>query len=311
MGGAFSEDEIAQELGFFDSSGAPSAQVMYERIQEWDLPNWLTKPDGTAEGTETTEERKASSSGDVKKLPAARQAEHLFRADLYRLTRYLDEIPDLREQLQGRLYAWYSWVGEDWEEHRRDEYTEEGWKQVCEDFGEDAAQEAFRVSILPYIHRGAGPTPWEGLALLIVLHALMNENVGRLVSALHDDPASVNLAELYKRKGKDGATQDGVVTELKRAAAKLAVSVRGGEVKSGQKSGVVPPDEIPIALAVRRLTKEGLSAEAIYHQLKESRLLDEEGRYWFHPEHEEFARKKKCTFDDVKRHQELDLSPPD
>jgi hypothetical protein len=135
--------------------------------------------------------------------------------------------------------------------------------------------------------------------------------VERLVSALHPDPASVNLAELHKIKAKDGATQNGLVTEFKSAAAKLAVTVRGGEVKTGQKSGVASPEEIQIALTVRRLTEEGLSAEEIYHRLKECRLLDEQGRYWLWPKHEEFARKERYTLDDLKRHQKLDLSPPD
>jgi hypothetical protein len=256
-------------------------------------------------------QRKASTSGEVKELPAAGQAEAHFRADFDRLTYYLDEIPNLREHLQGELYASYLWVGEDWEEHWREEYTEDDWKRVCQDFDEDPAQEAFRIPISSYIHHGAGPTPWKGLTLLIVLHALMNEKVDRLVSALHPDPASVNLAELHKVKKKDGAKQDGVVTELKRAAAKLAVTVRGGEVKSGVKYGVVPPDEVRIALPVGGLTKEGLSTEEIIHQLKEWRLLDEQGRYWNWPEHEEYVRKEKYTIDDLKRHQKLDLSPPD
>jgi hypothetical protein len=141
--------------------------------------------------------------------------------------------------------------------------------------------------------------------------------IDRLVTALHPDPASVNLAELHKIKGKDGvkgkdgATQNGLVTEFKRAAAKLAVTVRGGEVKPGQKPGVAHGEEILIALMIGGLTKEGLSVEEIHHRLKECRLLDEQGRYWVWPEHEEFARKKQYTIDDLKRHQELDLSPPD
>jgi hypothetical protein len=135
--------------------------------------------------------------------------------------------------------------------------------------------------------------------------------IDRLVTALHPDPASVNLAELHKIKGKDGATQNGLVTEFKRATAKLAVTVRGGEVKPGQKPGVAHGEEILIALMIGGLTKEGLSVEEIHHRLKECRLLDEQGRYWVWPEHEEFARKKQYTIDDLKRHQELDLSPPD
>jgi hypothetical protein len=311
--GTLSEDQIAQELGFTDGSGAPSARVMYERLQEdWDLPNWLTKPDDMSESIETIKERKASTSGEVKELPAAGQAEALFRADLKRLTSYLDEISELKEHLQGKLYASFSWVGEDWEEHWREEYTEDDWKRVCQDFDEDPAQEAFRIPISPYIHHGAGPTPWKGLTLLIVLHTLMHERgVDYLLSALHPDPASVNLAELHKVKKKDGAAQNGVVTELKRAAAKLAVIVRGGEVKRGKKGEVVPFYEVRIALAVGSLTKEGFSAEEIIHQLKECRLLAEQGRYYVWPEHEELARKEKYTIDDLKRHQELDLSPPD
>jgi len=38
--GVLSEDQIAEELDFRDSTGAPSARVMYETLQEeWDLPN--------------------------------------------------------------------------------------------------------------------------------------------------------------------------------------------------------------------------------------------------------------------------------
>jgi len=274
------------------------------QLKNWGLSNSLVDSDVNEK------RRKARDSGDEERLPASARAERLFRADFHLLTYYLNQMPELREHRQGKLYVSSSWVGEDWEEYRRDEYTEEGWKQVCEDFDEDAAQEAFRVPISPYIHRGAGPTPWEGLTLLIALHALMNEKVDHLVSALHDDPASVNLAELHKRKGKEGAKQDGAVTELKKSAAKLAVTVRGGEVGPGTKSGEVYPSEMTIALTVKRLTKEGLSREEIHRELKEQRLLDDKGRFWVQPKHEEFARKEKYTIDDVKRHQDLDLSPP-
>jgi len=308
--GTVSEDQIAQELGYVDGSGAPSAQVMYERLQEdWGLPNWMLNPDGMVEGAETTKERKASSGGDVKKLPAAEQAERLLRADLRRLTYYLDEIPDLKEHLQGKLFVSSSWVGEDWEEYYREEYTEDDWKRVCQDSGVDPAQEAFRISISPYVHRGAGPTPWEGLTVLITLHALMNEDLDRFVDALHDDPASVNLEELYKRSGKDGATQDGVVTTLKKAAAQLARIVRGIESRRGQKHGKVLRLEVEIALAVQELKEKGHSAEEIYRQLKEWRLLDEEGKAWVEPKHGP-ARKEKYTLDDVKRHMKLGLLPP-
>ena len=182
--GNLSENEIAQELGF------GSAEAMRIQLKNWGLSGPLVDNDRTGGAGER--QRKASTSGEVKGLPAARQAERLFRADLDRLTRYLDKIPDLREHLQGKLFVSSSWVGEDWEEYHREEYTEYDWKRVCQDFDVDPAQEAFRVPISPYVHRGAGPTPWEGLTILIAVHALINEDLDRLVGALHDDPASVN-----------------------------------------------------------------------------------------------------------------------
>ena len=278
------------------------------QLKNWGLSGPLVDNDRTGGAGER--QRKASTSGEVKGLPAARQAERLFRADLDRLTRYLDKIPDLREHLQGKLFVSSSWVGEDWEEYHREEYTEYDWKRVCQDFDVDPAQEAFRVPISPYVHRGAGPTPWEGLTILIAVHALINEDLDRLVGALHDDPASVNLEELYKRSGKGDATQDGVVTTLKKASAQLARIVRGIKSRRGQKHGKVLRSEVEIALDVKQLKEKGHSPEEIYRQLKEWRLVDEEYKVWVEPKHGP-ARKEKYTIEDVKRHMKLGLLPPE
>ena len=107
-------------------------------------------------GGEGERQRKASSSGEVKELPAAGQIECLFWADLKRLTCYLDEIPNLREHLQGKLYAWFSLVAEDWEEYHRDEYKEEGWNAVCQDFGEAPAKRRFASLSCPIFTTARG-----------------------------------------------------------------------------------------------------------------------------------------------------------
>ena len=249
---------------------------MYMQLENWGLSGPSVNTYRTGDAGERP--RKASSAGDVKKLPAAEQAERLFRADLDRLTYYLDEIPDLKEHLQGKLFVSSSWVGEDWEEYYQEEYTEYDWKRVCQVFDVDPAQEAFRVPISPYVHRGAGPTPWEGLTVLIAVHALLREDLNRLIGVLHDDPTSVNSEELYERKGRDGGKKDGVVTTVKKSATQLAEIVRGSEVGQGQKPGKVLRLEVPIALAVQELMQEGHSAEEIYRRLKERRLVDEEGK---------------------------------
>lgn len=299
-----SEDQIAQELEFVDSSGAPSARVMYERLQEeWDLPNWLVKPDATDEGTETTKERKASSSGDAKGLPDAEQAERLFRADYMLLTHYMDQIPALREHLQGKLLVSSSWVGEDWEYYRRDEFSEEEWRRRCDEQGEDSTEEVIRTPISPWVHHGAGPAPWEGLALLIAMHALMRGEVDRLVDALHPRPDEADRGNLWKRLHDE---KHGLVGK----AVSLAKEVRGIEVRRGRQQGVITPFEMKIALTVRNLKEEGLSAEEILRELKERRWLDEEGKYWVESENEP-ARKEKYTLDDLKRHIKLGLLPSD
>lgn len=295
--GTHSEDEIAKQLEF------GSSEAMRVQLENWGLSGLLRDTGGTVDTGD--KRRKASSSGDVKALPTVAQAEPLFRSDLMLMTHYVNQVPSLQEYLQGKRFASFSWVGEDWEYYRRDEFSEEEWKRLCE----DPTEEIIRAPISPYLARGSGPTPWEGLTFLIAMHALMNESVDRLVKALQSDSTSINLADLYKRKGKEGATQDGVITALKKAAAQLAATLRGSKLSSGTHNGEVLPLEAPIALAVTELAKEGHSPEAIYQELKERRLLDEMGRYWVQPENKP-ARKEKYTLDDVKRHIKVGLLPP-
>jgi hypothetical protein len=59
------------------------------QLKNWGLSGPLVDNDRT--GGEVERQRKASSSGAVKELPAVGQVEHLFRADLRRLTYYLDD----------------------------------------------------------------------------------------------------------------------------------------------------------------------------------------------------------------------------
>jgi hypothetical protein len=253
------------------------------------------------DGTVDTEDkrRKASSSGDAKRLPDAEQAERLFRADLMLLTHYMDQIPVLREHLQGELLVSSSWVGEDWEYYRRDEFSEEEWRRLCDEQGEDSTEEIIRTPISPWVHHGAGPAPWEGLTLLIAMHALIRGEVGRLVDALHPRPDEADRGNLWKRLHDE---KHGLVGK----AVSLAKEVRGIKVRRGRQQGMIASFEMNIALTVRNLKEEGLSEEEILRELKERRWLDEEGKYWVESENEP-ARKEKYTPDDLQRHIKLGL----
>lgn len=293
--GTHSEEEIKKKLEF------GSLEAMHTQLKNWGVSGLLTNTDETVDTG--NKRRKASSSGDAKGLPNTKQAERLFRADYMLLTHYMNQIPALREHLQGNLRVSSSWVGEDWEYYRRDEFSEEEWRRLCDEQGEDSTEEIIRTPISPWVHHGAGPAPWEGLVLLIAMHALMRGEVDRLVDALHPRPDEADRGNLWKRLHDE---KHGLIGK----AVSLAKEVRGIEVKPGRQQGVIAPFEMNIALTVRNLKEEGLSTEEIFRELKEQGWLDEEDKYWVESENEP-ARKEKYTLDDLKRHIKLGLLPPD
>ena len=297
--GTASEDRVAHELGFVDGAGIPSARVMHERLQEWGLPDWVVNPGDAGErtetqnqykvpDTETTKERKARTTGDVKELPPAGRAVRLFRQDLERLNYYLDEQPALKEQLQAERFVSSFWVGEDWDYYPKSEFSEDQWKELCERYGEDPSAEGLGIPIDPIKPQGASPTPWEGLVPLIAVHAIMYKTVDALIDALHPDPSSVDRVELYKEKG--------YVNTLRTYAERLAKTVRGVEVRKGHKLGKVSDLEHWVTLfLIEPLAEEGYTDEQIYARIKQ--------------EHSSLG--ELYTVDDVARLRKLRLPPPD
>ena len=158
----------------------------------------------------------------------------------------------------------------------------------------------FRVRLDPYLHRGSGATPWEGLVVLIAVHALNFGSVDALIRALHPDPSSVDQARLYDKKKKDGAKSDGTMTALRTAAEQLAMVVRGVELRRGARHQTMSRFETQIAMKVRELADEGYSGEEILEKLKEQRFLDEAGEYMG----------EKYGLGDVRRLKNLGLRPP-
>jgi hypothetical protein len=134
------------------------------------LPDWVVYPNGASEHTETKKERKARDTGDTKDLLSAGRAVDLLRQDLERLTYYLDRLPGLKEQLQAERFVSSFWVGEHWEYLPKSEFSEEGWKELCESYGEDPNVKELRFSIDPIKPQGASAAPWESFIPLIALH---------------------------------------------------------------------------------------------------------------------------------------------
>jgi len=250
--GELTEDRISQELGFVDEDGEPLREAMYERLESWGIPGWVARPDEEGEpagtrggGKRNKKGRKARGTGDEVELPPADRAVDLFREDLERLAQYLEELPDLREQYQvgeqlkaGR-FVWWSWAGEDWDIHCKEDHlkvredgsvSDERWVALCEAWGEDPSEDAIRVPIDPVVPQGAGPNPWEGLVPLIAVHAVLSEeadgSVDDLLNALHPDPRSVDKGKLYSDRA--------IPATLRTYAERLARLVRGAKLRDGE-----------------------------------------------------------------------------
>jgi hypothetical protein len=304
--GTVSEDHIAQRLNFRDSLDMHSARAMYEELDSWGLPKWFVYPPDAAEradqsGKEPEEkQREARSTGRAEELPPAGRAVDLFQRDLERLAYYMSELPGLKEQLQADRFVSSFWVGEDWEYHFRNEFSEEGWQKLCESLGEDPSEDAIREPIDPIKPQGASRTPWRGLVPLIALHAIIcgsdyeseegsvEGSVDDLLDALHPDASSVDRAKLYGKRG--------LVEELRTLAEKLSKAVRGGKVRRGHHPGEVSDIDHWIAWSlIAPLAEDGYSDEQIHSCIQKE-----------HP-----SLGKLYTVDGVARLRQLRLPPPD
>jgi hypothetical protein len=280
--GDLSEDQIAQQLGFVDETDAPLREAMYERLEGWELPGWIVYPDGGGEqfGKEKTtrdlKKRNAQSFGrDKDELPPAEQAEPLFRNDLERLRRYVNQLQGLRERYQEKPKGWlsYRWIEGDWETFDRSDFSEDEWRQLCEEADVDPARESFGAELKPSRSPWAvGDAPWEGLVYLIAMHMLMNGSIDRLLDELHPKPDKRKREELRQRLYKK---KHGTVTTLRASAKELAKLVRGGKGGAGAPAPGLSPWEMKVAWEmIHPLAQEGLSYKDILEKLKEDGSVD-------------------------------------
>jgi hypothetical protein len=280
--GAYSEDEIAQQLDFVDETGEPLREAMYERLEGWGLPGWIVYPDGGGEqiGTKKSKrnpkERKAKSFGrDKGELPPVERAEPLFRKDLERLRWYVDWLEDLRERYQEEPERWvsYWWNEGDWESYDRSDFSEDQWRRLCEEADVDPAWESFVVELEPSGSPVAfGGAPWKGLVYLIAMHVLMEGSIDPLLDELHPNPDKVNREELRETLYKE---KNGTVTTLRASAKKLAKVVRGGKGGPGAPAPGLSGWEMKVAWdMIHPLAQEGLSNEEILEELKEDGSVD-------------------------------------
>jgi hypothetical protein len=159
----------------------------------------------------------------------------------------------------------------------------EKYRKWCKDkVGLDLPRDEYPPLTSSLYTHGLEAAPWEGLVLLIAVHALVNGSVDALIEKLHPRPDEVDRAKLYDKKvPKVKGSRDGYVTELQRAARQIAQTVRGVKMSKGRQDAQASPEEMLVALDVIGFlaVELGYSDEEIFRELKEH-LLDEEDRFW-------------------------------
>lgn len=277
-----SASEIVQKLDF----GSP--QALYHRLAHDGFPV-CSKCGSTPEKSDHCEvrrkrkeskERKARSSGEAVELPAASNAERLFRKDIEQLTQYVDDLHNLRETLQGERFVSSSWVADDWEWFYRADFLEEDWRKLCEEASVNPEADEHYLQLRPSaVPEGVHSSPSESLTRLIALHALVNGSMNSLVNVLHPYPDEINWKRLNEQlygHHKD-PRQRGHVKTLRHGATQLAKLVRGGDIRRGP-----PPPSITRRqqwiywYLIRPLANESYTNEQILTSLVEKGHLDED-----------------------------------
>ena len=215
----------------------------------------------------------------------------------------IEELYRLKEWLRGEHFVSISYDEYQQELYHKDELSDEAWRLFCEAEGQDPdTSEAVLGPTNPY-PLGASPMPWPGWVPLIALYALRNPSVEPLIQALHPDPPSVDLEDLYKQRDVGGARSDGVVSQLRTAAAKLATVVRGGKLRRGAPAPGISYFDLWVKFRViDPLHREGLSAEEIREELKARGIPTR---------HVPTAEGTVFTVEEIRRLAGLNLSAPD
>lgn len=328
--GELSEDQIADRLGFEAELTNTPAQSMYTRLKNVGLPDWLVYPgvspqadeqrhaaggEGTGRAAEESR-RKARATGEAIQLPAAEGAANLLLRQLRpkllpgefpgwpeSLEEDIDELHRLKEWLRGERFVSILYDEHQQEIYHKEELPDEAWRLLCEVEGQDPeTSEAVLGPTNPF-PLGASPIPWPGWIPLIALYALRNPSVEPLIQALHPDPASVDVEDLYKARNEEGARSDGIVTELRIAAGKLAIVVRGGRLRRGAPAPGISSFDLWVKWRfIDPLRRKGLAAEEIFAELKAR------GRP---TKHVPTAEGTAFTVEEIRRLASLNLSAPE
>jgi hypothetical protein len=257
-----SEDEIAEKAQF------GSAKAMYQQLMTWELTGLLPpeKQEETPKPKVEKPGRKPRSSGPPEEVADPSAAAHLFDEAIEGLARIVEDLEHLDLVYQGKRFAGtYGFTG-NWVFLRRS-YSEQGWEEECERYGQDPNVESFHVDNLSSQHPlGASPYPPRDLVALIAAYALSDRPLELLLEALQPGHTEEDIEEvkiLLNQTKRQGDKKDG----LRRAAQQFAAAVYGRKVGRGS-----PVEELPrghlLACYITARREVGIADEEIHRNIR-------------------------------------------
>ena len=259
---ALSDDEIAKKAGF------GSVEAMHHQLKTWELAG-LLPPEKQEETPKPRVEKpgpRTRNSDPPEEVADASAAADLFNEALDGLARVVEDLEDLDLSYQGKGFAGtYKLTGR-WTFLRKS-YSEQGWKELCEEYGQDPDVKSFSVDGLPgWESLGVSPYPPRDVVALIAAYALSDRPIEPLLGALFPGHSQEYLEEVrelfYQTKRQDG--KDG----LRRTAEQFAAAVYGHKVGRG-----APPEESPrkhrLACHITERREAGVPDEKILQNIRD------------------------------------------
>jgi hypothetical protein len=261
------QDEQLEKLNF------GSLEAMRVQLRNWDLPEWLI-----GDSPFVGERQARGAEGDRVELPKATNILPIFRKMLEELGREFAYLPRRKEYIQDGRFI----VGEEWATgrevpqerqaifrryYRGEHMTPEEWRAWCAQRGLDAEGDDAYEWVAPPAPRGGGPGPPEPWVSLCALYFIRGGDPEELMDLVHPDPENAP-----REKITGTGTTKGIARRLREEARRSATAVRGGDVRTGRKTGPISEEEHEIAAYVSRRRGRGVSDEQILEELEDGAL---------------------------------------
>jgi hypothetical protein len=258
----YSEHEIAEKAGF------GGAEAMHQQLRTWGLTGLI--PPDKQEGTPKPKAKKpgpsARTSSPPEEVVSPNAAADLFNDALEGLSRVVENLEDLNLSYQGKRFVGSYTLPGRWTFLREHE-SEQGWRELCERYGQDPQIASFSVDGLSGSESlRVSPYPPRDVVALIAAYALSDRPLELLLEALFPGHSQQDLEEVRRlfyqterQGGKDG---------LRRTAEQFAAAVYGRKRGRG-----IRPEESPrkhkLACYITAQREVGVPDEQILQHIRD------------------------------------------